>query len=80
MITNRVSCVHLCPVDDLFERISANCCVLLVDVFDLNHRIWIDAVIRPIQINTMCAGYMTHCRTSAFVHLFSNGFVVFEDL
>ena len=65
MITNRLSCVHLSPVDDLLERISANCCVLLVDVFDLNHRIWIDAVIKSIQINTMCAGYMTHCRTSA---------------
>ena len=50
------------------------------DVFELSHRIRIDAVIKPIQINTMCAWYVTYCRTSAFVSLICYSFVVSEDI
>ena len=69
--------VHLCSVTDLVVRIlrQMTCCV---DVFDLNYRI--QAVIKSIQINTMFARYMTHCKTSSVVYLIYHSIVVFEDV
>ena len=59
-------CKNLCQL---------TCCV---DVFDLNHRI--QAVIKSIQINTVFARYMTHCKTSSVVYLIYHSFVVFGDV
>ena len=65
---DRSCCKNLC---------QSMCCV---DVFDLNHRIQIDAVIKSIQINTMFARYMTHFKTSSVVYLIYHSFVVFGDV
>ena len=51
MFTDSVSCACIPLVNDTCVRMSALCCV----VFDLNHRILIDAVMELIQINAMCA-------------------------
>ena len=48
MLTSSVGCVHLSPVHDPFVRL----CRVVLTYFVLNH--WIDAVIKPIQVNTMC--------------------------
>ena len=51
MLTSSVSCVNHSPVNDHSVRRSAMCCV---DVFYLDHWIYIDAITKPIQIDTMC--------------------------
>ena len=50
-----------------------------VNIFDLNLRIQIDSVKKPVKCNSKGSGHMSHCWTSAFNDHFDHCFIVFKD-
>ena len=76
------SCWSVVSICLLWMNFGEYVCQLLccLDILDLNHWILIDAVIKPIQIDTMCAWHVTNCKTFAFVHLFYYRFVIYKDV
>ena len=69
MLINSASSVHLFSGEWNVARMWANCCVMLTySILIIGFKFTL--VIEPIPINTMCAWYKTHCRTSAITYLF----------
>ena len=50
------------------------------DILDLDFWVQIESVKYPVQGKSVCAGNVSHRRTSAFDDHFHRSFVVFEDV
>ena len=50
-----------------------------VNVLNLDPRIQVKSVQKPVQINTMSTGNMSHGRTAAFYGHLDNSVIIFEN-